>query len=175
MKIREANINDAKSIRAVHLQAFDSSEAQVVADLAVNLLEEHRRLKIISLVATEHDEIAGHVAFSPVFSESANEQVGYILAPLAVLPEFQKNKIGSMLVGRGLGAVSSTGSPIVFVYGDPDYYSRFGFKVELARDFLPPHPLQFPEGWLALKLDSDVLPEGGKLTCVSSLDDPDLW
>lgn len=175
MMIREATIDDAESIRAVHLKAFDNSEARIVADLAVNLLEEHRRPRIISLVAIEHDEVTGHVAFSPVFSESTNEQVGYILAPLAVSPAFQKNKIGSMLVRRGLDAVARTGSAIVFVYGDPQYYSRFGFKADLARSFLPPHPLQFPEGWLALQFNAAVLPERGKITCVSSLDDPDLW
>ena len=175
MKIREATIDDAESIKNVHLQAFENSEARIVSDLAINLLNENHPAKTISLVATENNEIAGHAAFSPVFLESTIEHFGYIVAPLAVSPKFQKKYIGSSLVRYGLETISNLGSFIVFVYGDPQYYSRFGFKAELAKNFIPPYSLQFPEGWHALKLNSAVFPEGGKITCVDSLNDPDLW
>lgn len=175
MQIREATIDDAESIKNVHLQAFDNSEAQRVSDLAVNLLNENHPVKIISLVAIENNEIVGHTAFSPVFYESTNEHFGYILAPLAVLPKFQKNKIGFSLVKYGLDIISNIGSFIVFVYGDPRYYSKFGFKIDIAKNFVPPYPLEFPEGWHALILNSAVFSEGGSITCVDSLNDPKLW
>jgi putative acetyltransferase len=175
MRIREATIDDAESIKNVHLQAFDNSEARLVSDLAIKLLNENHPVKTISLVAIENNEIAGHIAFSPVFIEGTIEHFGYILAPLAVSPKFQKNNIGSSLVKYGLEIISSIGSFIVFVYGDPQYYSRFGFKTDLAKKFIPPYSLQFPEGWHALRLNSAVFPEGGKITCVDSLNDPDLW
>ena len=175
MQIREATIDDAENIKNVHLQAFDNSEAQMVSDFAVNLLNENHPVKIISLVAIENNEIVGHTAFSPVFFESTNEHFGYILAPLAVSPKFQKNKIGSSLVKYGLDTISNIGSFIVFVYGDPQYYSRFGFKTDLAKNFTPQHSLQYPEGWHALKLNSSVFPEGGTIKCVDSLNDPNLW
>ena len=175
MQIREATIDDAENIKNVHLQAFDNSEAQMVSDLAVNLLNEDHPVKIISLVAIKNNEIVGHTAFSPVFFESTNEHFGYILAPLAVSPKFQKNKIGYSLVKYGLDTISNTGSFIVFVYGDPQYYSRFGFKTDLAKNFTPQHYLQYPEGWHALKLNSAVFPEGGTIACVDSLNNPDLW
>lgn len=175
MHIREATLDDAENIKHVHLQAFDNSEAQMVSDFAVNLLNENYPVKIISLVAIENNEIVGHIAFSPVFFENTNVHFGYILAPLAVSPRFQKNKIGSSLVKYGLDAVSNLGSFIVFVYGDPQYYFRFGFKTDLAKNFMPPYTLQFPEGWHALKLNSAVFPEGGTITCVDSLNNPDLW
>lgn len=175
MQIREATIDDAENIKHVHLQAFDDSEARMVSDFAVNLLNENHPGKIISLVAIENNEIVGHIAFSPVYLESTNEHLGYILAPLAVAPRFQKNKTGSSLVKHGLGTISDIGSSIVFVYGDPQYYSRFGFKTDLAKNFIPPYTLQFPEGWQALRLNSAVFPEGGRIICVDSLDDPDLW
>ena len=175
MQIREATIDDAENIKNVHLQAFDTSEAQMISDFAVNLLNENHPVKIISLVAIENNEIVGHTVFSPVFYESTNEHFGYILAPLAVSPKFQKNKIGSSLVKYGLDNISNIGSFIVFVYGDPQYYSRFGFKTDLAKKFIPPYTLQFPEGWHALKLNSAVFSEGGSITCVDSLNDPKLW
>ncbi|MEA1980593.1 MAG: N-acetyltransferase [candidate division Zixibacteria bacterium] len=164
-----------KTFRRCISKAFDNSEAQMISDFAVNLLNENHPVKTISLVAIENNEIVGHTAFSPVFFESTNEHFGYILTPLAVSPKFQKNKIGSSLVNYGLDIISNIGSFIVFVYGDPQYYSRFGFKTDLSKNFIPPYTLQFPEGWHALKLNSAVFPEGGIITCVDSLNDSNLW
>jgi putative acetyltransferase len=175
MQIREATTEDAESIKNVHLQAFDDSEAQLVSDLAINLLNSSHPVKTISLVALIDTEIVGHVAFSPVFLESTNLHIGYILAPLAVSPKFQKNKIGSSLVNSGLDIISNTGSFIVFVYGDPRYYSRFGFETASASKFIPPHALQFPEGWQAFKLNTPSFTWGGKILCVDSLNQPNLW
>ena len=38
MKIRESVENDRKSIRKVHKNAFDQSEGEIVAQLAIDLL-----------------------------------------------------------------------------------------------------------------------------------------
>jgi len=175
MQIREANMEDSEGIKNLHLQAFDNSEAKLVSDIAVNLLHEKSTINIITLVATDHDAIIGHVAFSPVFLGSSNEHFGYILAPLAVSPAHQNNRVGSTIVKHGLDTISSLGAFIVFVYGDPEYYSRFGFKADIAQNFIAPYPLQYPEGLQALKLNSTVFPEGGKFQCVNSLNNPKLW
>jgi putative acetyltransferase len=175
MQIREATIDDAENIKDVHLQAFDNSEAQIISNFAINLLNESHSVEIISLVAIENNEIVGHTAFSPVFLENTHEHFGYILAPLAVSPKFQNNKIGSSLVKYGLDAIATRGSFIVFVYGDHKYYSRFGFELDLAKNFMPPYALKFPEGWHALRINSADFPEGGTLICVDSLNDPNLW
>lgn len=175
MQTREASKVDADQIKNVHLQAFDSSEAQIVSDLAVSLLKENSPVKIISLVAIENNEIVGHIAFSPVFYENTHEHIGYILAPLAVSPKYQKNNIGSSLVKYGLDIISKMGSFVVFVYGDPQYYARFGFKTELAKKYIPPYTLQYPEGWHVLELNSAVFSEGGPISCIDSLNDENLW
>ena len=175
MQIREATINDTEAVKNIHLHAFDNSEAETVANLAVNLLTENSPVKIISLVAIVNKEIVGHVAFSPVFLNSTNEHIGYILAPLAISPVHQNNKIGSAIVKHGLDTISSSGAFIVFVYGDTNYYSRFGFNTNLALKYNPPYALQYPEGWHAMKLNSTVFPEGGTIKCVNSLNHPNLW
>ncbi|MCD4669948.1 MAG: N-acetyltransferase [Actinomycetia bacterium] len=175
MQIRKATQDDAENIKNVYLQAFDNSEAQMISNFAVNLLNENHPVKIISIVAIKNNEIVGHVAFSPVFYESTNKHFGYILAPLAVSPKFQKNKIGSSLVKYGLDVISKIGKFIIFVYGDPKYYYRFGFKADLAKNFIPLYTLQFPEGWQALNVNSAVFSKGTSITCVDSLNDPKLW
>ena len=175
MQIGEATSHDAEDIRNLYLQAFDDSEARKVSDLAVGLLKENHSVKTISLVAIINTKIVGHIAFSPVLLAATNAHLGYILAPLAVSADFQHRGIGSSLIRHGLDMIYRTGSFIVFVYGDPDYYSRFGFRADLARHYVPPHTLRFPKGWQALKLKSDNFPEGGKIACVDSLNDPELW
>ena len=173
--IRKATSLDRDAIREIYLSAFPDSEKELVLKLAIDLLSKKTTPHTISLVAEIDGVIAGHIAFSPVFLESTNAHFGYILAPLAVAPKYQNNKIGSSLVKSGLDAISKMGSFIVFVYGDPQYYSRFGFYTDLAEKFIPPYTLQLPEGWHALKLNSAILPEGGKIICVDSLNDPNLW
>jgi len=175
MKIREANLKDSEGIKNLHLQAFDKSEAELVAELAVNLLHEEPAVNTISLVAIDNGVIIAHIAFSPVCLDSTNDHFSYILAPLAVSPAHQNKGVGSTIVKHGLDIISSLGTFIVFVYGDPHYYFRFGFKTNLAQNFSAPYPLQYPEGLQAMKLNSGVLPEGGKFKCVSSLNDPRLW
>jgi len=46
---------------------------------------------------------------------------------MAVVPELQKNGIGSQLGQRGLAALRAAGHELVVVLGHPAYYPRFGF------------------------------------------------
>ena len=49
------------------------------------------------------------------------------LAPMAVLPEYQNQGVGSLLVRNGLSECQRAGFDIVVVLGHPRYYPRFGF------------------------------------------------
>ncbi|MEN8162930.1 MAG: N-acetyltransferase, partial [Acidobacteriota bacterium] len=60
-------MKNSEGIKNLHIQAFDNSEAELVSDLAVNLLHEKSTINIPSLVAIDNDAITGHTAFSPVF------------------------------------------------------------------------------------------------------------
>src|SRR5258708_11234472 len=50
------------------------------------------------------------------------------LAPMAVLPDRQRQGIGSELVRRGLDILRERGCPFVVVVGHPEYYPRVGFE-----------------------------------------------
>jgi len=50
------------------------------------------------------------------------------LAPMAVVPEFQRKGVGGRLVEEGLKACREAGYGIAVVLGHPTYYPRFGFK-----------------------------------------------
>jgi putative acetyltransferase len=123
LKIRAEMAEDYPAVHQLNEQAFDGpGEA--------NLVEALRQSgePYISLVAEEGDRIVGHIFFSPVLIESeagAFKAIG--LAPMAVLPEFQNQGIGSQLVRRGLEECRNIGHEVVVVLGHPEYYPRFGF------------------------------------------------
>ncbi len=47
---------------------------------------------------------------------------------MAVLPDRQRDGIGSKLVRRGLDELRERNCPFVIVLGHPEYYPRFGFE-----------------------------------------------
>jgi putative acetyltransferase len=48
--------------------------------------------------------------------------------PVSVLPSYQRQGIGSALIKYSLDKAKSLGFTAVLIYGDPRYYSRFGFR-----------------------------------------------
>ena len=122
--IRREKPGDESSIRRLILGAFPGDQEALLVDR----LRDNGRL-LISLVAEVDGSLVGHVAFSPVVIKNVNrELIGAGLAPLAVLPEWQRRGIGAQLVRAGLSASEAAGTAFVVVVGEPDYYLRFGFK-----------------------------------------------
>jgi putative acetyltransferase len=122
--IRGEQPQDIPGIREVNRQAFgQSQEASVVDKLRENCND------ILSVVALAENRIVGHILFSPAVIESENGSiVGSGLAPIAVLPEYQRQGIGSELVMTGIAKVREDGCPFIIVLGHPEYYVRFGFE-----------------------------------------------
>ena len=176
IRIRIASDLDRDDIRALHLSAFPEGESQLVASLAVNLLGQETSPETISLVAETDNELLGHIAFSPVAAEAGWNWQGYILAPLGVKPAHHNHGIGSRLVERGIEQLKQTGVNVLFVYGDPEYYKRFGFSAKTAAAFTPPCRLKYPVGWQAITLnEGGHFDQAAELSCVAPLCDPALW
>lgn len=176
MHIRIATTVHRDGICAVHMRAFPADEREIISRLAVNLLSETTTPQTLSLVAETEGIIVGHVALSPVTIENNEHLQGYILAPLGVTPDYQKRRIGSRLINSGIQRLSKTGVNILFVYGDPEYYSRFGFSTDAADRYIPPYKLQYPFGWQAVALNAcKITKPSVKIACVTSLCDPELW
>jgi putative acetyltransferase len=53
--------------------------------------------------------------------------IGAALAPMAVLPERQRQGIGSELIAVGTQRLKDAGCPFIIVLGHHEYYPRFGF------------------------------------------------
>ncbi|MDR1190020.1 MAG: N-acetyltransferase [Bifidobacteriaceae bacterium] len=140
LTIRDEAPDDIEMIATVTEAAFrdsglpgDRTEQYVVA-----ALREARALTI-SLVAEEAGRMVGHIAFSPaVISDGATGW--YTLGPVSVLPERQRQGIGSTLIHQGLGRLKAIGAKGSVLVGHPDYYPRFGFvhRDDLGYEGIPP-------------------------------------
>jgi putative acetyltransferase len=123
MEIRVERLEDVPGVRAVNLAAFDTAtEANLVDALRI------QACPIVSLVAVDGSEIAGHILFSPVTLAAAPGLRASGLAPMAVTPARQKHGIGSALVREGLERCRQAGFVAVVVLGHAGYYPRFGFQ-----------------------------------------------
>ena len=124
MMIRTERREDIPHVRKVNELAFEQTTEADIVDKIRNACAES-----ISLVADDGRVIAGHIFFSPVvLHSSAGNLSGMGLGPMAVLPDRQRQGIGSGLVRRGLEILRETGCPFVIVLGHPAYYPRFGFE-----------------------------------------------
>ena len=80
------------------------------------------------------------------------------------------------LIEKGLAALMEKGAALVFVYGDPAYYSRSGFEPGMPYDLKAPYDLKYPVGWMVLELQQGALEKAvGVVQCASSLSAPELW
>lgn len=139
---------DVPAIAAVVDAAFERpDESKLVADLRAGHALPH------SLVAIEGERIVGHVALSPLSVQGAAMPGVLALAPLAVLPERQRQGIGSRLVEGALSAAKAEGAKVVLVLGDPAFYRRFGFRPAGGIGLTPPWPVP-PEAFQAVILAS---------------------
>jgi putative acetyltransferase len=144
MNIRTERPEDRGTVRDVVRSAF-GGHGEVVADLVDDL----RRLidddRGLSLVAEEGSGVIGHVMFTPSLLDAPRQQVVVqVLSPLGVVPEHQRRGVGSALVRHGLQTLAARDVPVVFLEGDPAYYSRFGFAEGAGQDFRKPS-LRIPD------------------------------
>lgn len=149
--IREEAPADLDAIRQVHELAFPAPEE---ADL-VDRLRENGNLTL-SLVAVQNERIVGHIAFSPVTIPSGDAVLtGTGLAPMAVLPDCQRQGIGSELIHEGISRSRQSGIPFVVVLGHLEYYPRFGFR--RALDWNVGNEYGVDEEFMILELVPDTL------------------
>jgi len=124
IEIRAERPGDEAAIRHVNEHAFGApGEARLVDQLRAA----HKA--VVSLVAVRGDDLVGHILFSPVTIAEAPPSLRAVgLAPMAVLPEYQHQGIGSRLVNEGLAACRAAGYDAVVVLGHVGFYPRFGFS-----------------------------------------------
>ena len=176
MYIRPAEKKDILSIQNVIKTSFPLEENKTISILAKELSDEISTPPVKSFIAEIDSKIIGYVSFSPIFFKLNTNISGYILSPLAVSSNNQKQGIGTKIVNFGINELIKKGVHVLLVYGDPGYYKRFGFNEDIGKSFVPQYTLKYPFGWLGIKLNSyaaSISPIEFK--CIDGLNKQELW
>ncbi len=126
MKIRKAEVQDAKAIYAVVTAAFagvEHTDGNEV-DLVMALTASRSFIPELSLLAEEDGDIIGHIMFTK--AKVGTTEV-LALAPLSVLPEYQRRGVGAALISEGHHIARQLGYPYAIVLGSDTYYPRHGY------------------------------------------------
>jgi len=127
MIIRKEKGSDVEAISEVTKAAFENHpHSKQTEQFIVNALRAANALTI-SLVAEIDGKVVGHIAFSPV-AISNGSQGWYGIGPVSVLPELQRQGIGKSLIQKGLSLLKGLGAKGCALVGEPEFYSRFGFR-----------------------------------------------
>lgn len=142
MWIREEQERDYEEVHTLIKEAF--AEAEHRDGKEQDLVEALRKgvdfIPELSLVAEVEGRIVGFILFTKV---RIGEAIELALAPLAVLPEFQKKGIGSALIQEGHKIARRMGYHYSVVLGSWNYYSKMGYVV--ASKYQITAPFDVPE------------------------------
>jgi putative acetyltransferase len=125
MDIRCESSADYAAIAEVNILAFgQENEARMIEEIRCS----QGYIPELSLVAEVDGTIVGHILFSYIDLIDQESLKVLALAPLAVIPQFQRRGIGSALVQARLEKANAIKEALVIVLGYPHFYTRFGFQ-----------------------------------------------
>jgi putative acetyltransferase len=127
IEIRDEQSGDEAAIREVHRRAFGGDEESRIVDAL-----RASGGALVSLVAALNGRVVGHILYSPACV--GPDAMGAALGPMAVVPEHQRQGIGTRLVEVGIERLRAAGCPFIVVVGHAHYYPRFGFRPAAAHD-----------------------------------------
>lgn len=83
----------------------------------------------LSLVAEFNKEIVGYILLTKIkIKNGIDEHLALALAPVAVLPAYQKRGIGAQLIRTAHSRAATLGYGAVVVLGHENYYPKFGYQ-----------------------------------------------
>jgi predicted N-acetyltransferase YhbS len=93
------------------------------------LRESSSYIEELDLVAMYEGEIIGHVISTKarIVDKQSNEYEVLCVGPFSVSPSFQNKGIGKKLLNYSISEAKRMGFRGMILFGNPDYYHRFGF------------------------------------------------
>lgn len=149
--VRQENKHDYEEVYNVLKTAFETAEHSDgnEQDLVVDLRKSDNFIPELSLVAVKDDKIVGYILFTKIKIGKYEELA---LAPLGVLPEYQRQGIGSALIKQGHKIAKKLGYHYSIVLGSDKYYPRFGYIPAKEYGILAPFDVP-DENFMAIKLN----------------------
>ena len=169
LDIRESKRDDLAAIESLYPEAFPNED---LLPLVRDLLSDAG--VAMSLVGTIDARIVGHAIYTKC-GVVGNSVIVALLGPLAVVPAWQRQGIGSAIVYAGLRRLEDEDVRRVFVLGDPAYYGRLGFLPERLVEPPFPLPAEYDGAWQSQNLGETTTPISGKLSVPQQWLQPALW
>jgi putative acetyltransferase len=121
-----------------------------------NLRSSNDFIPELDFVAEKEGQIVGQIAYSRgiIKRKRGRDKEVITFGPISILPEFQRQGIGSALITHTINLARDMGHPAICIYGDPRYYSRFGFRCAEK------YEIKTPEGKFAVSLQVLELKQG---------------
>lgn len=151
LEIRQENKEDYEEIYNLVKTAFETAEHSDgnEQDLVVALRDSNNFIPQLSLVAVQDNKIVGYILFTKIKIGKYEELA---LAPLAILPEYQKQGIGKQLIEKGHQIAKKLGYHYCVVLGSQTYYPKSGYVP--AIEYGIKAPFEVPnENFMAIKLN----------------------
>jgi predicted N-acetyltransferase YhbS len=122
-----------------------------------NLRKVKEFIKALDFVAILDNKIVGNIVYVEAKVKDDDKEYSVLtFGPISVLPEYQNNGIGSKLIKHTLKLSKEMGYKAVLIYGDPEYYKRFGFKASKEYNITNKEK-KYPAALLVLELYSNSL------------------
>lgn len=165
--VRKATDEDMERVHEVVVAAYGGER---MAHL-VEALRESSAWLDLAFVAEEKDHVVAAACYTRAWLDAPNKLVEVlVLCPVAVLPDRQRGGTGSLLVRESLQLIEHRDEPLVFLEGDPGFFSRVGFIPGQELGFAPPST-RVPEH--AFQVAS--LPGYEQATMTGAVVYPDVW
>lgn len=170
--------SDRSLVEALFRDTFSDSEGEsegeAIGKLAADLIETTQAGDLFGYVAKAQDRILGAIFFSRITFGIPLD--AFILSPVAVCTSHQRSGVGQQLIRYGIRCMKELGVELLITYGDPKYYSKFGFQ-PLTEDIIKaPLKLSQPIGWQGMSLSGEAIqPIAEKPRCVSALNHQHYW
>lgn len=170
--------NENESLVELFSKTFGDSEGEqegaLIGNLVGDLIATTPEQDIKVFVAKENETIVASILFTRLAFEEL--QASFLMAPVAVHTDYQGKGIGQGLIRYGLEAIQAQGVKLAFTYGDPNFYTKVGFKQVSEQLFKAPLKLSYSHGWMMQPLADDS-PQSlaSKPVCVDGFNHPELW
>lgn len=159
INIRSEKKADQQEIYEVVKRAFETAEHadEDEHNLVNRLRNSESFIPELSIVATIDEKIIAHVLFTKAIIKNNEQEFATLaLAPVSVVPEFQRKGVGSKIMTESLQKAKQLGYESVIVLGSNEYYPKFGFTE--AAHFDIKAPFEVPsEFFMALELVGNSL------------------
>ena len=151
LEIRKESKKDYEEVYYLLKRAFEIAEHSDgnEQDLVVALRKSKNFIPELSLVAIKDKKIVGYILFTKIKIGKYEELA---LAPLAVLPEYQKQGIGKKLIEKGHEIAKKIGYHFSIVLGSKDYYTKSGYVPAIKYGIIAPFEVA-SENFMAIKLN----------------------